>query len=67
MLGKNKKAAAWLMTGAILFVSSDSLLAFNKFFSAFNYAGLIIMLTYGVAQLLITEGAVKYINSEKTK
>jgi len=67
MLGKHKKAAAWLMTGAILFVSSDSLLAFNKFFSAFNYAGLIIMLTYGVAQLLITEGAVKYINSEKTK
>ncbi len=66
MLGKNKKAALWMMTGAILFVTSDSLLAFNKFFSAFNYAGLIIMLTYGLAQLFITEGAVRYINSEKS-
>lgn len=67
IFGKNKKAALWMMIGAILFVASDSLLAFNKFFSAFDNAGLIIMLTYGLAQLFITEGAVKYINSEKTK
>jgi uncharacterized membrane protein YhhN len=67
MLGKNKRAAVWMMTGAILFVASDSLLAFNKFFSAFNYSGLIIMLTYGLAQLFITEGAVRYINAEKPK
>ena len=67
MLGKNKKAALWMMMGAILFVTSDSLLAFNKFFSSFNYAGLIIMLTYGLAQLFITVGAVKYINLEKSK
>src|SRR4029079_2812246 len=66
-LGKNKRAAVWMMTGAILFVASDSLLAFNKFFSAFNYSGLIVMVTYGLAQLFITEGAVKYINSEKPK
>ena len=67
MLGKNKRAAVWMMTGAILFVASDSLLAFNKFFSAFNYSGLIIMLTYGLAQLFITEGAVRYIDAEKSK
>jgi uncharacterized membrane protein YhhN len=67
MLGKNKKAALWMMMGAILFVTSDSLLAFNKFFSSFDYAGLIIMLTYGLAQLFITVGAVKYINAEKSK
>jgi uncharacterized membrane protein YhhN len=67
MLGKNKKAGLWMMIGAILFVASDSLLAFNKFFSAFNYAGLIIMLTYGLAQLFITEGAIRYINSEKAE
>ena len=67
MLGKNKKAALWMMTGAILFVASDSLLAFNKFFAPFNNAGLIIMLTYGLAQLFITEGAVRYINSEKNQ
>jgi len=67
MLGKNKKAALWMMTGAVLFVVSDSLLAFNKFFAPFNNAGLIIMLTYGLAQLFITEGAVRYINSEKNQ
>jgi uncharacterized membrane protein YhhN len=67
MLGKNKKAALWMTMGAILFVVSDSLLAFNKFFSAFDYAGLMIMLTYGLAQLFITVGAVKYINLEKSK
>ena len=67
MLGKNKRAALWMTMGAILFVVSDSLLAFNKFFSSFNYAGLIIMLTYGLAQLFITVGAVKYINLEKSK
>ena len=66
-LGKNKRAAIWMTTGAILFVASDSLLAFNKFFSAFDHAGPIIMVTYGLAQLFITEGAVKYINSEKAK
>src|SRR6476620_8989038 len=64
MLGKNKRAALWMTMGAILFVVSDSLLAFNKFFSPFNYAGVVIMLTYGLAQLFITEGAVRYINSE---
>jgi uncharacterized membrane protein YhhN len=66
MLGKNKKAALWMMLGAMLFVISDSLLAFDKFVAAFNYAGIIIMLTYGFAQLFITEGAVKYINAEKS-
>jgi len=66
-LGKNKKAALWMTMGAILFVASDSILAVNKFFSSFDYAGLIVMLTYGLAQLFITEGAVKYINSEKSK
>jgi len=66
-LGKNKKAALWMTMGAILFVASDSTLAVNKFFSSFDYAGLIVMLTYGLAQLFITEGAVKYINTEKSK
>src|SRR6266496_1698610 len=56
MLGKNKKAGLWMMLGAILFVISDSLLAFNKFLTVLNYAGIIIMLSYGLAQLFIAEG-----------
>jgi uncharacterized membrane protein YhhN len=63
ILGKDKKAGLWMMLGAFLFVVSDSLLAFNKFYTTFNYAGVLIMLTYGLAQLFITEGAVKYIQS----
>jgi len=60
---RNKEAGKLMMLGALLFVASDSILAINKFYSSFEYAGIAIMLTYGIAQLLITLGAVKYISS----
>ena len=66
LLGKNKKAGAWMMSGATLFVTSDSLLAFNKFYLTFDYAGVIIMLTYALAQLFIVHGAIKYLRSESS-
>jgi uncharacterized membrane protein YhhN len=47
-----------IVIGAVLFVASDSILAFNKFYSSFNYAGLLIMLTYAFAQYCITKGIV---------
>src|ERR1043165_3677287 len=59
----NKRAAVLMIAGAILFISSDSMLAINKFYKSFEYAGIAIMTTYGIAQLLITIGAVQYINS----
>lgn len=62
---KNKAAGKWMMFGALLFVISDSVLAVNKFYQSFEEAGIIIMLTYGLAQLFIVEGAVKYIRDEK--
>ena len=61
MFIKNKTAGRWMMTGALLFVMSDSILAINKFYQAFEMAGIIIILTYGLAQLFITEGATRYI------
>ncbi len=64
---KNKSAAAFMIIGAILFIASDSILAINKFYNPFEYAGIAIMITYGIAQLLITIGAGKYINSSKHK
>jgi uncharacterized membrane protein YhhN len=64
MFSKNRTAGRWMMIGAILFVVSDSLLAFNKFYSPFDYAGVVIMLTYGVAQLFIIGGAAKYIRDD---
>jgi uncharacterized membrane protein YhhN len=60
---RNKKTGWLMLVGALLFVISDSVLAINKFYQSFEGAGFIIMLTYGVAQLLITEGAARYITS----
>jgi uncharacterized membrane protein YhhN len=43
--------------GTLIFGVSDSILAINRFASPFEYAPLFIMVTYGVAQFLIVEGA----------
>ena len=60
---KDKAASVLMIAGAVLFIASDSILAINKFYSSFEFAGIAIMLTYGAAQLLITLGAIRYINS----
>ena len=60
---KNKTAGKWMMVGALLFIISDSILAINKFYQPFKAAGVLIMLTYGLAQLFIVKGAADYINS----
>jgi uncharacterized membrane protein YhhN len=60
---KNTKAALLMISGAVLFIISDSILAINKFYTRFELAGIAIMTTYGIAQLLITLGAVRYITS----
>ncbi len=57
----DKRAGNWMAAGAILFVVSDSSLAINKFYNPFAYSGIIIMITYGLAQLFITQGAIKYL------
>lgn len=60
---ENPNAGSQMMWGAILFVLSDSILAINKFYQFFELAGFLIMLTYGLAQLLIISGALQYLNS----
>lgn len=52
------KSYGFVLTGAFLFMISDSLLALNKFHQAFALADILIMLTYGWAQFLIIYGAV---------
>lgn len=61
MFSRKKIAGWWMMVGAVLFVISDSLLALNKFYRSFDYAEILIMLTYGLAQLAIVQGGTKYI------
>jgi uncharacterized membrane protein YhhN len=60
---REKTAGKWMMTGAGLFILSDSILAINKFYYSFDLAGLFIMLSYGAAQYFIIEGAARYMNS----
>jgi uncharacterized membrane protein YhhN len=55
----NKPANALYLSGAAFFVLSDSLLAIDKFYQPFAYAGVCIMLTYCVAQFFIVTGFIK--------
>lgn len=49
-----------VVTGALLFMVSDSMIAINKFFAAFEYAGVLIMLTYLLGQFLIVRGLLRH-------
>lgn len=60
VFGKVKPKAGWLYClGALFFVISDSILALDKFYQHFTYAGPIIMITYCLAQFLIVRGYLK--------
>lgn len=55
--GKVDKSSFYLvLTGAILFVISDSVLAVSKFSLPFASSGIVIMSTYIIAQYLIVAG-----------
>ena len=54
-----------VLTGAVLFIFSDALIAINKFHTPFNSASLLIMITYIVAQYLIITGLLKHVHPVK--
>ncbi|MCC5937822.1 MAG: lysoplasmalogenase [Lunatimonas sp.] len=55
--GRTNAASFWqVFLGAILFLISDSILALNRFFQPIEDAGVLIMGTYMMAQLLIVMG-----------
>ena len=56
---RNRAAGGLMILGAAFFVISDSILAINKFYQSFDSAGILIMLTYGLAQLFLVLGALK--------
>lgn len=65
---RNKGAGLLMLAGALLFVVSDSVLAVDKFYRHFQPAGIVIMITYGVAQFYIIRGAADYLQRhEKNK
>ncbi|WP_136668216.1 lysoplasmalogenase [Flavobacterium sp. H122] len=48
-----------ILFGALFFISSDSILAINKFHTELPKSGFFIMITYLIAQYLITEGIIR--------
>ncbi|MDP4663217.1 MAG: lysoplasmalogenase [Salibacteraceae bacterium] len=48
-----------ILIGAISFIASDSLLAFNKFYNEFAMAGFFTISTYLLAQFCITRGILR--------
>lgn len=54
----------YILIGAIAFISSDSILAFNKFYAPIVLSSFLIMITYLIAQYLIVVGILK-LNKKK--
>jgi uncharacterized membrane protein YhhN len=52
----NRTSYITVLIGSILFVISDSLIAFNKFYAPLPMSTIWIMSTYGIAQYLIVTG-----------
>ena len=52
----NNNAGNSVLLGALFFVSSDSILAFNKFYSPIPLNSFLIMATYIAAQYFIVNG-----------
>lgn len=54
----SRASNVWLISGGLLFISSDALIGLNKFYQPLPYAGTLIMLTYYGAQYLLVMGFV---------
>lgn len=55
----------YVMLGALFFVLSDSLLAYNKFVTSFPQNSFWVMSTYILAQLLLTVGLVNFVRGKR--
>lgn len=64
---QSRTSYLWVLTGAILFILSDSLLAVNTFKTSFPYAGVAIMLTYAMAQWFLVHGALEQDRTESNQ
>ncbi|OAB29783.1 Uncharacterized membrane protein YhhN [Flavobacterium fryxellicola] len=63
-LNWQKPANIYILIGAIIFVASDSILSFDKFYAPLQYSSFLIMTTYLIAQYLIVVGILK-LNQKK--
>ena len=63
--GTVRQSFVLVLTGATLFILSDSMIAINKFWMPIADAGAWIMLTYGSAQYLIIRGLISHMKPGK--
>ena len=62
-LFRKAAGASMVLIGAMLFITSDALLALNKFYQTFMAADFWVMLTYILAQYFIVTGMINYFSS----
>ena len=60
----NQKSFRLIFRGAMLFMLSDMCIAVNKFYTEIPAAGVVIMSTYMLGQLLITRGAIAHMKRQ---
>jgi uncharacterized membrane protein YhhN len=60
----NDKSFALVVSGALLFMFSDSIIAINKFLTSFDTASIFIMILYIGGQYLIAKGCLAQFNTE---
>lgn len=60
----NEASYLFVFLGALLFLISDSLIAFNKFKQSFPSAGMLIMITYLTGQFMIIKGCINQYKTE---
>ena len=69
--GTNVIANNFWIPGMLFFIASDTILAFNKFDWSINdpveNIGLVIMITYGLAQFLLVKGFQMYFTTKSVE
>lgn len=58
-----KGSFTWVSIGAVFFIASDSLLAYDRFLDSLPAAALSVMITYGIAQFGIIHGSKFYLKA----
>lgn len=65
--GRTFSYSFWFVfSGAVLFIASDSIIAWNMFYNAIPMAGLLIMITYMMAQYLIVSGLMMHHHEQES-
>jgi uncharacterized membrane protein YhhN len=64
---KNLQINNWIVVGVVLFIASDSLLAYTKFVGPISASRFLIMITYMLAQFFIVRGISLRITSRQVE